>query len=284
MNTEDVIRIIGKYRNTRSGLISVLEEVQSKYGYLPQKALEIVSDELGLSLVDVYGVATFYRSFRLKQRGKHLVSVCLGTACHVRGGQTITDQFENELGIKSTGGTTIDNEFTLETVRCLGACAIAPVAVVDGHYFPNVSTRQVRELVEKTRRGLDHVEVEKDERVFPLEVNCPKCNHSLMDREHLIDRHPAVRLTISYGQEHGWMRLSSLYGSYAVESGNEIPPETVVNFFCPHCNAELIGAWNCGECNAPMIPMIVQGGGIVQICSRRGCNSHMLDLTTTLVE
>jgi NADH-quinone oxidoreductase subunit E len=284
MNHEDVTKIIEKYRSTRGGLISILEEVQAKYGYLPQKALVTISEEMGLSMVDVYGVATFYRAFRLKPRGKHLVSVCLGTACHVRGGQTITEQFENELKIKSRGDTTADREFTLETVRCLGACAIAPVVVVDGHYFPQVNTGRVKDIVDRARTGLDRVEIGKDERVFPLEVKCPKCNHTLMDRERLIDGHPSVRLTISYGEEHGWMRLSSLYGSYAVESGNEIPPETLVNFFCPHCNAELIGAWNCGDCSAPMIPMIVQGGGIVQICSRRGCKSHMLDLSTTAVE
>lgn len=284
MNHEDVIKITEKYRNTRGGLISILEEVQVKYGYLPQKALATVSEEMGLSMVDVYGVATFYRAFRLKPRGKHLVSVCLGTACHVRGGQTITDKFESELKIESTGETTADGEFTLETVRCLGACAIAPVIVVDGHYFPQVNTGRVKDIVDRTQRGLDRVEIGKDERVFPLEVKCPKCNHTLMDREHLIDGHPSVRLTISYGEEHGWMRLSSLYGSYAVESGNEIPPGTLVNFFCPHCNAELIGAWNCADCSAPMIPMIVQGGGIVQICSRRGCKSHMLDVTTMVVE
>jgi len=93
-----------------------------------------------------------------------------------------------------------------------------------------------------------------------------------------VDGVPSIRMTVSFGHEHGWLRLSSLYGSYSVESGNEIPVGTVVNFFCPHCHAELIGAWNCTVCDAPMVPMIVRGGGIVQICSRRGCKSHMLDL------
>lgn len=283
MNPESVLPIVEKYKNQRGGLISILEEIQAKYGYLPESALRLVSERTERSIVDIYGVATFYRAFRLEPRGKHLASVCLGTACHVRGGQAIADEFENKLHIRC-GETTPDQEFTLETVRCLGACALAPIAVVDGHYFPHVTTSEVNEILEKTRSGLDRVEVEKDERIFPLEVTCPRCNHSFMDSEHLVDHHPSIRVTISFGETHGWLLLSSLYGSYAIESGNEIPVHTVVNFFCPHCHAELIGAWNCSECNAPMVPMIVHGGGIIQICSRRGCKSHMLDLSATKVD
>ncbi len=265
-------------------MISILEEIQSKYGYLPEDVLRLVADKTGRDIVDIYGVATFYRAFRLKPRGKHLTSVCLGTACHVRGGPAIADEFEAKLGIKSNGETTPDREFTLETVRCLGACALAPIVVVDGHYFPHVATPQVDEIINRTKFGLDKVSVEHDERIFPLEVSCPRCNHSLMDPGHLVDGQPSIRVTVSYGNEHGWLMLSSLYGSYAIEAGDEVPVDTVVNFFCPHCNAELIGASNCNVCNAPMVPMIVRGGGIVQICSRRGCKSHMLDLTSVAVE
>jgi (2Fe-2S) ferredoxin/predicted RNA-binding Zn-ribbon protein involved in translation (DUF1610 family) len=204
--------------------------------------------------------------------------VCLGTACHVRGGPAIVKEFEHDLGVRSSGDTTTDREITLETVRCLGACALAPIVVVDGHYFPHVTTTQVTEIIRKTRAGLDQVSIEHDDRIFPLEVNCPRCNHSLMDSDHLVDGHPSIRVTVSFGNEHGWLRLSSLYGSYTIESGDEIPVDAIVNFFCPHCHAELIGAWNCAVCEAPMVPMIVRGGGIVQICSRRGCKSHMLDL------
>src|SRR5512135_2872357 len=99
-----------------------------------------------------------------------------------------------------------------------------------------------------------------------------------MDPTHLVDGVPSIRVTASYGDVHGWLLLSSLYGSYTVESGNEIPMGIIVNLFCPHCHAELVGASNCTVCDAPMVPMVVQGGGIVQICSRRGCRSHMLDL------
>ncbi len=100
-----------------------------------------------------------------------------------------------------------------------------------------------------------------------------------MDPEHSIEGHPSVRVTISFGRKHGWLRLSSLYGSYTIESEHEIPADTVAHFFCPHCHAELAGATDCPACAAPMVPLIVRGGGMVQICSRRGCRSHMLDVT-----
>jgi NADH-quinone oxidoreductase subunit E len=277
MNPEHIMRIVEKHSEDRGGLISTLGDIQSKYGYLPEDALRIVAKRTGCSLVDLFGVATFYRSFSLKPRGKHLTSVCLGTACHVRGAPIIAGEFERQLGI-SAGETTSDNEFTLETVNCLGACALGPMVVVDGHYFSNVDTRKVKQILKKARVGLDKVEVKTDQRIFPLKVHCSRCNHSLMDPKHLIDGHPSVRVTISFGQEHGWIRLSCLYGSYNFESEYETPMDTVAHFFCPHCHAELNGASNCPECGAPMVPMIVRGGGMVQICSRRGCKGHMLDL------
>ena len=278
MKQEEVGLIVEKFRGNRGGLISILGEIQSKFGYLPEDVLRLVADTTGRCLTDIYGVATFYKSFRLAPRGRHLASVCLGTACHVRNGPAIAEEFEQQLKIRSNGETTPDKEFTLETVRCLGACALGPIVVVDGHYFSNVNTSQVKGIIEKTRSGLDRVEIQRDQRVFPLEVSCAHCNHSLMDQAHLVDGCPSIRLTVSFGHEHGWLRLSSLYGSYTIESGNEIPVNQVVNFFCPHCHAELIGASKCTVCDAPMVPMIVSGGGIVQICSRRGCKSHMLDL------
>jgi len=85
-------------------------------------------------------------------------------------------------------------------------------------------------------------------------------------------------VTVSFGHKHGWLALSSLYGSYKVVSEYEIPHDEIVQLFCPHCHAELIGGGRCSECGAPMVPMIVRGGGVVQICSRRGCRGHMLDL------
>lgn len=276
-DTPTLTEVVERYGGRRGAVIAMLEEIQAKYGYLPPHALEVVAESTGSSMVDVYAVATFYKAFSLKPRGKHLVSACLGTACHVRGGPVVAEEFERQLGI-AAGETTEDREFTLETVACLGACALGPIVVVDGHYFSKVSPAEVKNIVEKTLAGLDEVDVTTDRRIFPIQVNCPRCNHSLMDYGYVIDGHPSIRVTMSFGGEHGWLRLSSLYGSYNVDSEYKIPHDTVVNFFCPHCHAELRGAAACPECGAPMVSMIVRGGGVVQICSRRGCKCHMLDV------
>ncbi len=270
----------GEYH--RGNLIATLQKIQSKYGYLPQENLRQVAEKSGLSLTDVYGVATFYRAFSLKPRGKHLVSVCLGTACHVRGGPTIAKEIERQLGIRA-GQTTADNEFTLEVVNCLGACAMGPVVVVDGHYFSSVKLSRVKEILEGARKGYDRIDYETDQRVFPLQVSCARCNHSLMDPRHLLDGLPVIRVTISFNNSHGRLNLSSLYGSDKTDAEFDIPDGAVVQMFCPHCHAELIGGAVCPECSAPMVPMIVKGGGIVQICSRNGCKGHLLDMGGTIL-
>ncbi len=277
MKTLEVQNIVKKHAGKAGGLLGILQEIQVRYGYLPQEALRIVSESMGRPLVDVYGVATFYRSFSLKPRGKHLCSVCLGTACHVRGAPKIYGEFKNHLGIEA-GQTTPDREFTLETVNCLGACALGPVVVVDGRYFPGVNSTQVEEVIEQTRHGLDVELIRGDERVFPVEVSCHQCNHSLMDPGYLLDGYPSIRVTVSFRRKHGWLRLSSLYGSHRVESEYEIPLNEVVSFFCPHCHAELTGPTVCAVCGAAMVQMIVRGGGTVQICSRHGCKGHLLDV------
>ncbi|MDH4264278.1 MAG: NAD(P)H-dependent oxidoreductase subunit E [Deltaproteobacteria bacterium] len=280
MNPEHIEKIIEDHRGgNQTGLISILEEIQAKYSFLPKEALRIVAQKMGCSLVDLYGVATFYKAFSLKPRGKHLISVCLGTACHVRRGEKIASEFQRQLRIKP-GETTPDNEISLETVNCLGACALGPIVVVDGHYFSNVTFHKVKEIIHQARVGLDRVDIQFDERTFPVEVSCSRCNHSLMDQSKYIDGYPSIRVTVSFNLKHGWLRLSCLYGSFSVEHEYEIPKDAVVNFFCPHCHAELKSSSSCVECGAPMVPLLVRGGGgMVQICSRRGCKGHMLDLT-----
>jgi NADH-quinone oxidoreductase subunit E len=280
MNPKHIQKIIEDHHNgNQTGLISILEEIQAQYSYLPEEALRMVAQKLRCSLVDLYGVATFYKAFSLKPRGRHLISVCLGTACHVRGGEMIASEFQRQLGIKP-GGTTSDNEITLETVNCLGACAIGPIVVVDGHYFSNVTVQKVKEIIPKARTGLDRIDIRSDERIFPVEVSCPHCNHSLMDKNKYIDGYPSIRVTVSFNLKHGWLRLSCLYGSFSVDHEYEIPFDEIVNFFCPHCHAELRSSSSCMKCSAPMVPLLVRGGGgMVQICSRRGCKGHMLDLT-----
>ena len=280
MNEEHILEILKKHEEQEEGLISILEDIQAEYRHLPEDALRIVAEETGRPLTDVYGVATFYKSFSLKPRGRHLVSVCLGTACHVRRAPAIAKEFERQLGIRP-GDTTDDELFTLETVNCLGACALGPIVVVDGHYFSKVTPGKVKWILDKALAGLDEIDVETDERVFPVKVRCPRCNHGLMDSDHPIDGQPSIRLTASFGRSHCWIRLSSLYGSYHVESEFEIPEDTVVQCFCPHCHAELVAGWNCAVCGAPMIPMVIHSGGMVQVCSRRGCREHMLDVDSS---
>jgi len=277
MGEDTVLEILENTETNGKGLMAILESIQAKYSYLPEDALRLVAKETGRSLVDVYGVATFYGSFSLKPRGKHLVSVCLGTACHVRGAPTVAEEFQRQLGIRA-GETTPDKEFTLETVNCLGACALGPVVLIDGHYFSKVKASNVRQLIEKAKTGMEQVDMEQDERYFPIDVSCPRCNHLLMDPSHAIDGCPSIRVTISFGTKHGWLRLSSVYGSYNVLSEYDILPDTVVHFFCPHCHGELIGSWECPSCKTPMVPMIVRGGGMLQICPRRGCKHHLLEL------
>jgi NADH:ubiquinone oxidoreductase subunit E len=279
MNPKQIEKIIDDHHSgNQTGLISLLEEIQDKYSYLPEEALRIVSQKTGTSLVELYGVATFYRAFSLTPRGKHLISVCLGTACHVRGGEIIASEFQRQLAIKP-GETTLDNEISLETVNCLGACALGPIVVVDGHYFSKVTVKKVEEIIHKARAGLDRIDIRSDERVFPIEVSCSRCNHSLMDKSRYIDGYPSIRVTASFNLKHGWLRLSCLYGSFSVDYEYEVPLDEVVNFFCPYCHAELRSSSLCADCGAPMVPLLVRAGGMVQICSRRGCKGHMLDLT-----
>lgn len=147
VNTK-VKAILTKHQNEKRALIPVLQDIQAEYNYLPQLALKIVAQSLQIPLIDIVGVATFYRAFSLKPRGKHVVTVCLGTACHVRGGPKILAEFQKKLGLEP-GETSPDNLFTLETVACLGCCAIGPVVVVDGDYHAQTTTRKVDTILKK---------------------------------------------------------------------------------------------------------------------------------------
>ncbi len=274
---QNVQKIVEKHQGISGNLIEILADVQGVYRYLPEAALQLVAQFTGRSLVDIYAVATFYKHFTLKPSGKHVVSVCTGTACHVRGSLGVASRFERELGVHAEQ-TTSDGQFTLKTVNCLGACAMGPIAVVDGRYFSNVQENEVKDIIDKSRFGFDRLDVGSDGRVFPIGVSCFHCNHSLMDNEVLVDGFPSIKLTISFNSRHGWIRLSSLYGSHTIESEFAIPTDMIVDFFCPYCHAQIVGGMSCLECGAPMIPMSVGGGGIVQICSRATCKGHLLDL------
>ena len=269
--------IVARHDNDRGGLIAILEEVQAACGYLPEQALRTVAEATGRSLVDVYGIATFYRSFSLAPRGEHLICGCLGTACHVRGAPRVVEELQRQLGIQA-GQTTSDAQFTLETVNCLGACALGPIVVVDGHYFANVRIAKVADILRQAREGLDQPPAGTDESAFPMEVHCSRCNRSLMDPEHPVDGLPSIGVLAFHGGRYWGLSLSCLYGSSSAACEGQIPPGSLVELFCPHCCGELAGVSRCTECEAPMAPMIVRGGGIVQICTRRGCNGRRLDL------
>ncbi len=269
--------ILAKHTGGRRDLIAILEEIQAKEGYLPEKALRMAAEHVGCSLVDVYGIATFYRLFSLKPRGKHLICACLGTACHVRGAGGVVEELQRQLGV-AAGDTTADGQFTIETVNCLGACALGPVVVIDGRYFSKVRRRKVRELLDQAREGFRAAGDQKDSRLFPVDAHCPHCNHSLMDPGLLIDNHPSIRVSAFVDGRHGRLRLSSLFGSYLINAEWEIPTQSVTRFFCPHCHEELVNGAPCPVCEAPLVPLIVEGGGTLQFCSRRGCERHQLDL------
>jgi len=277
MNQKNISGIVKRNSRKLGGLISILQEIQGEYGYLSEDALKIVANKTGHSLVDIYGIVTFYHSFRLKPSGKHLIYACLGTACHIRGAPRVVEEFERQLGIKP-GQTTADKEFTLETVNCLGACALGPVVVIDGHYFSKVRRSRVSQLLDDALKGFDKLEIGKDKRIFPIDVSCPHCNHRLKDETFAIDDCPSIRVTISFDHKQGWLRLSCLYGSYNFVSEFDVPAGRVVNFLCPHCYVEFRSTMDCSMCGAPMVPMLIHGGGVLQICSRRGCKNHMLDL------
>lgn len=132
----------------KSILISVLQDVQNMYGYLPENALQDVADYVGLPLSRVYGVATFYNQFRLTPLGENVIRVCRGTACHVSNSANILFNMETALGIKA-GQTTRDKKFTLETVACIGACSIAPVVTVNDDYFGKVSVKEIPNILKK---------------------------------------------------------------------------------------------------------------------------------------
>jgi len=282
MNPDEITSILEKYSDRRGALISVLEEVQQKYGYLSPEALQAVAEKSRRSLVDVYSVATFYRAFSLKPRGKHLVCACVGTACHVRGAPSIVQELRRRLGI-DPGGTTPDREFTLETVNCLGACALGPIVVVDGRYNSKVGIPKVEPILDKARKGVEASDILRDERIFPVNVQCPRCGHSLMDQSNPVDGHPSIRLRASGDGHDGWVNLSRLYGSSHTMVDEHFSEDSITHFRCPNCEHDLAGPVRCFECDAPMVPLGVEGGGVVQFCSRRGCPGHSLDLSAAVM-
>lgn len=143
---QKVESILDNYQRDEGMLVSILQDIQAEYNYLPEEVLVEVSQSLGTPLSQVYSVATFFKAFSLEPRGRYLINVCLGTACHVRGAVKVLEAIERELDIK-TGDTTKDLKFTLETVNCVGACALGPIVIIDGGYHGQMKTDKVKALL-----------------------------------------------------------------------------------------------------------------------------------------
>lgn len=147
----DIEEIMERYPGQPEYLIFLLQDIQASYGYISADSMQLVCDRTGVPLSQAYSVATFYQSFRLDPRGEHEFRVCLGTACHLKGGQRIADEIERRIGV-GPGETTEDLRYTLNTVNCVGACALAPVVVVDDEYHPNMTAKKL----DKQFKTLEH--------------------------------------------------------------------------------------------------------------------------------
>ncbi|MDY6971762.1 MAG: NADH-quinone oxidoreductase subunit NuoE [Thermodesulfobacteriota bacterium] len=148
IDIDKVEHIIDHYRNEKGSLIQILLDVQKQYNWLPPETLKVVGDRLDIPITRILRVATFYKALSLEPRGKHLVKVCLGTACHVRGGVRVMERLGQLMGIEE-GKTTEDMKFTLEKINCLGCCALGPIVTVDDEYYGKMTPEKVPEALEK---------------------------------------------------------------------------------------------------------------------------------------
>lgn len=145
---EKAREVIAKYKEVRGGLIPVLHQIQNIYGYLPEEVLKEVSSELNIPMSEIYGVASFYSYFSLEPKGEHVIRVCLGTACYVKGAQLLIDKISQELNI-GVNQTTPDGKFTLEATRCLGACGLAPVMVIGEKVYGRLTPDMIPDILKE---------------------------------------------------------------------------------------------------------------------------------------
>jgi len=151
MPPQTLEQILERRRSQPDQLIEVLQDIQENYGYISEKTMQTVSQGLGVSLMEVYRVASFYKAFRLKPSGKNVLTMCMGTACHVRGARLLLDQATGQLGVKP-GEVTPDGLFSIEHVNCLGACALGPIVSENGSYHHHMTPGKLRKLIETLRR------------------------------------------------------------------------------------------------------------------------------------
>ncbi|RLB58397.1 MAG: NAD(P)H-dependent oxidoreductase subunit E [Deltaproteobacteria bacterium] len=142
MESKRLQEIVADHGKDPAQLLAILQDIQQEENYLPKETLKELARELGVPLARIYSLATFFSSFSLEPRGKHICTVCLGTACHVRGAPRLVDQVERDFAIKA-GETTADRQLTLETVNCVGACALGPLVILDGEYHGNMNTAKL---------------------------------------------------------------------------------------------------------------------------------------------
>jgi NADH:ubiquinone oxidoreductase subunit E len=143
-----LLEVIAKYKGQKGALMPIMQEAQEIYGYLPYQVQKIISDETGIPIEKIYGVATFYAQFSMSPKGKYVVSVCLGTACYVKGSGAILEEVEKVLGIQD-GGCTPDGKFSIEVCRCVGACGLAPVMIVGGDVYGKLTPDRVADILAK---------------------------------------------------------------------------------------------------------------------------------------
>jgi NADH-quinone oxidoreductase subunit E/NADP-reducing hydrogenase subunit HndA len=147
---KQIKEICARYKDEPSPLMLVLTDVQKEYGYLPLEVQEVISEELNIPVADIYGVVTFYSFFSLQPKGKYVIGVCIGTACYVKGGANVLDKFSELLKIK-VGQTSSDGLFTLDGLRCIGACGIAPALTINGKVYPKVKVTDVESIIKEYR-------------------------------------------------------------------------------------------------------------------------------------
>ena len=143
-----LLEVIAKYKGQKGALMPIMQEAQEIYGYLPYQVQKIISDETGIPIEKIYGVATFYAQFSMSPKGKYVVSVCLGTACYVKGAGKVLEEVEKSLGIED-GESTPDGKFSLEVCRCVGACGLAPVMIVAGDVYGKMTPDRVEGILAK---------------------------------------------------------------------------------------------------------------------------------------
>ena len=146
-----ITEIVERYKNEPTPTMMILEDIQKEYGYIPLEVQELVSKLTGTPVSEIYGVVTFYSFFSMVPKGKYVIGVCLGTACYVKGAQLVLDKFSEILGIKP-GQTTEDGLFTIDVLRCIGACAIAPAVSINGKIYPQCKVDNVKNIIEEYRK------------------------------------------------------------------------------------------------------------------------------------